>query len=193
MEPGHPDELALLSLVPSAIAVAPGAARNVRAVATDERARRIEQGLEFRWALEDPSLARLEAGEGPGARLVASEREGTTRLRVAAIAPSGRRAEASGELVVRVPPVRTASGVPTPILVEEPGTRWRSRFREGRWEVNSGHADYRVVEDSRERRLQYFVLLLAREIAHRAEGRDARVGDALESLIEVAAYALRQV
>jgi hypothetical protein len=59
--------------------------------------------------------------------------------------------------------------------------------------VNSGHNDYKLVADRSERRLQYLALLLSEEIVLRAEGCDARVAAALESLAEVAAYALRQL
>ncbi|MBI3726260.1 ATP-binding protein [bacterium] len=192
-EPGDASELSTVEIVPSSVAVPPGGARNARAIARDGAGREIESGLTFAWSIEDSTLATLAQTDGARARLRAGEPEGATHLCVSVTSANGRSAEARAEVSVRVSASRSRSGIPDPVLIDDTTGSWRTRVREGRWEVNSGHRDYRLVRDRAERRLEYLAILLAKEIVFHSEGGDSRVGEVLESLAEVSAYALRQL
>jgi hypothetical protein len=113
-------------------------------------------------------------------------------LHVTAVAPSG---SAVVEIPVSVTddiPGRSNEGVPDPELVDAPGERWRSRLLEGRWQVNSGHADFRAVEDRPALKLRYLAMLFAKEVVANDHG-DPRFVEPLEQLVEVAAYADRRL
>jgi hypothetical protein len=101
------------------------------------------------------------------------------------------RAHAAAEVEIATSHPRddhAAEGIPEPILVSAADASWRSRMRDGRWEVNESHRDYVRARDDRRARLRYLLTLLAKEIVVRTSGRhDAE--DVLESLVEVLAHA----
>lgn len=194
---GDPTDLSTVELVPASVVVPPGGSRNVRAIARDGAGREIatSAGLTFEWSVEDAALVTLAEVDASRVRVRGGEREGTTFLgvEVTPVSAPGRSAETRAPVRVSLPAPRPRTGIPDPVLVEDATGPWRTRLREGRWEVNSGHRDYQLVRDRAERRLEYLAILLAKEIVLRSEGGDARMGEALESLAEVAAYALRQL
>ena len=84
-------------------------------------------------------------------------------------------------------------GIPTPEFVHEPGAGWRSRMLEERWQVNSGHREFRAVVDRPTLKLRYLAMLFAKEIVLRSH-QDRRPGKTpLEQLVEVAGYADRNL
>ncbi|HZV01981.1 MAG TPA: ATP-binding protein [Planctomycetota bacterium] len=192
-EPGDPNDLATLRLVPTSLRVPPGGTRAIRAIGYDGNGRPIASELSFGWAVADPSLVTLQTLEDGRAKVVAGDRDGETTLRAIATSTNGRDVSVEGSVLVLTPPPQTRSGVPDPLLVDDGSGSWRTRVREGSWEVNAGHRDYQLVKDHPDRRLNYLVLLLAKEVVQRNEGGDVRIVAALESLAEVAAFALRQV
>jgi hypothetical protein len=94
--------------------------------------------------------------------------------------------------VVELLPSSTGEGIPEPELVDAPGASWRSRLHQGRWQVNSGHPDYRASSARPAMKLRYLALLFAKEIVLRSS-QDPRLEDPLEQVVEVAAYADRRL
>lgn len=193
LPPGDADDLTSVEIAPRSIVLPPGGSRNVRVIARDGAGREIRDELVVEWSIDDTTLVSLAHLEASNARLRAGEREGATRLLVRVTSAAGRSADTSADARVALPAGAPKTGIPDPVLIEDARNAWRTRFREGRWEVNSGHRDYQLVRDRGERRLGYLALLLSKEIVLRSDGGDPRIGEVLESLAEVAAYALRQL
>ena len=106
---------------------------------------------------------------------------------VRALAVSGEaRAEAEATIAVSEDAAEggAASGVPEPRKIEAPAEEWRSRVRSGRWEVNTGHADWLLVRDDRRRRLAYLAQLFAKEVVLRNFSGESG-GPILERLVQV--------
>jgi hypothetical protein len=59
---------------------------------------------------------------------------------------------------------------------------------EGRWQVNSGHRDYRAAADRPRLKLRYLARLFAKEVVLRNH-QDPRLEQPLEQMIEVMSYA----
>ena len=87
---------------------------------------------------------------------------------------------------------RSDEGVPDPEFVHAPAGQWRSRMLGGHWQVNSGHPEYRTITDRPALKLRYLAMLFAKEIVVRSH-QDPRLEMPLEQLVEVAAYADRNV
>ena len=62
---------------------------------------------------------------------------------------------------------RAEAGIPQPEEVNEPLQNWRSRLVEDRWQVNSGHPDYRALSTDPRPRLRYLATLLSKEVVSR--------------------------
>lgn len=73
-----------------------------------------------------------------------------------------------------------------------PAAAWRSRLVDGRWQVNSGHREFRAIADRPTLKLRYLALLFAKEVVLRSS-QDPRLEAPLEQLVEVAAYADRRL
>jgi hypothetical protein len=112
---------------------------------------------------------------GAGCRIEPSGRETAfyageelVRALVSVEAFQGER-RAQGQAIVEVTdeePEQSAAraGIPQPEFVNEPTAEWRSRLRDGQWQVNAGHRDYRIAAESSRRKLRYLAALLAKEI-----------------------------
>jgi hypothetical protein len=166
--------------------------RQARARAVDAVGRPIEEPVEFCWLLAPATLGTLEAeSAGPAStvRLLAGEREASGMVEVTALSGE-RRAQGSiaVEVVEEIPPGRGDEGIPEPELVEMPGSTWRSRMLDGRWQVNSGHRDFRAAAGSAVLKLRYLAMLFSKEVVLRSH-QDPRLEGPLEQLVEVAAYA----
>ena len=122
--------------------------RRARAEALEVTGRPVAGVVEYQWSIA-PALARLEPG-GPSVLLPAGDEEGAAALTVVA-ASSGRTARARIEVEVlrELPAGRGSEGIPEPDLVHLPAANWRSRMEHNRWQVNTGHRDYRAVADRR--------------------------------------------
>ena len=83
-------------------------------------------------------------------------------------------------------------GIPEPELVDHAGANWRSRILESRWQVNTGHPDYRANSSRPALKLRYLAMLFAKEIVLRST-HDPRLAEPLEQMVEVAAYADREL
>jgi hypothetical protein len=125
--------------------------------------------------------------------LTAGDRPAAGSLGVLAAA-GGReaRAEIAVEVLEELPAGRSDEGIPEPELVDLPGAAWRSRIADGRWQVNAGHREYRTLADRPALKLRYLAMLFAKEVVLRSS-QDPRLDLPLEQLVEVAAYADRQL
>lgn len=61
-----------------------------------------------------------------------------------------------------------------------------------RWEVNSGHPDFRSASESQRRKLRYLASLLAKEVVLHSFP-SPQLGPALERLVEVMSIAERRL
>lgn len=193
-------------IVPAEVTVACGGARRVRAVARDARGGEAEGPLRFAWEL-DAHLGRIESGDraAPGdAATDASPDSPAILVRGAEVPAQGwlvvtvvsgtlrARAEAPLQVVDQVTSGRSGEGIPAPVLVDERHGAWRSRWIDQRWEVNAGHRDYRAIANSPALKLRYLTLLFAKEVVLMSSG-DPRLDGALEQLVEVQAFAERNL
>jgi hypothetical protein len=150
--------------------------------------------VSFHWRLAG-EVARLEAVDGEPAVVVeAGDEVGTAPLEVVARSLDGVEARGDATVIVRddAGAGRTQEGIPEPELLDFPGAPWRSRMHEGRWQVNSAHAEYRAIQSSSTLKLRYLALLFAKEVVLRS-AHDPRLEQPLEQLVEVAAYADRNL
>jgi hypothetical protein len=192
----EPGPLHSVRLTPSPLRVECGGRRHATALAEDEESRPVAQGVEFSWSLEGNVGALTEVSGGSGARsrvlFIGGEKPAGGILRVVARAPGKAAfAESAIEVVEELKPGR-AEGIPEPELVDQPGMLWRSRLVDGKWQVNSGHREYRAIADRPTLKLRYLALLFAKEVVLRSSG-DVRLSEPLEQLVEVTAYADRNL
>jgi hypothetical protein len=158
-----PGPLATLEITPPAARVPLLSTRRFRARARAADGREIREGIDFLWACSSDH-SHIE-GDGRHATLRAGEQLET--LTVWVVATQGERhtsAEATVEVVEERPEPAPSAGIPQPEFVNEPTGNWRSRFRDGQWQVNAGHRDYLIASESSRRKLRYLTALLAKEI-----------------------------
>jgi hypothetical protein len=190
-----PAPLATVSISPARVVVETGGERIVRAHARDASGRKITEGVDFAWEVRGPIGPMDIVRQGPG-RIVleASDSPGEGVLSVEAREPAtGNEASATAPVeVVESLPSSANEGIPEPEFLDAPAASWRSRLHEGRWQVNSGHADYRASSEKPAMKLRYLALLFAKEVVLRST-QDPRLEVPLEQLVEVAAYAERRI
>lgn len=190
-----PGPLASATISPKRIIVGLDGETKARANALDADGKVITDGVDFSWELwghvgylrEPAELARVVS-------FVAGESVAEGILSVLVKATDGDR-EASAAVpveVVETLPTGSDEGIPEPELIDQAGARWRSRVHEGRWQVNIGHADYKSSSARPALKLRYLAMLFAKEIVLRSS-QDPRLDEPLEQVIEVAAYADRQL
>jgi hypothetical protein len=176
--------LASVRIVPRQSKMERLGARQLRAEARDSSGTLIRRDVEMKWTVPSP-LAYLEPGAGQVVTLHAGFETGTVAVTVNAT--EGQQtvsAEASVEIVDSLESDSARSGIPEPVFVDEPASDWRSRMRDGRWEVNGAHPDFRIAADSSRRKLRYLTALLAKEIVLHSFPAP-QLGPALERLVAV--------
>jgi hypothetical protein len=160
-----PGPLASVDVVPAATRVERLGFRRLRATARDANGVAIP-GVALLWTVPAGALGRLEPEEGRTVVFTAGPDPAAVTLRVEA-RESDRTAtaEATIEIVDEIAGGAGArAGIPEPTLVDEPQAPWRSRMSAARWQVNSGHPDFRTALETPRRRLRYLASLLAKEI-----------------------------
>ena len=193
-----PGPLASAAITPKRVIVDLDGETKARARALDADGRVITDGVTFSWELwghvghlRDPAepaelanVVSFVAGE--------SVAEGILSVHVKET-DSDREASAAAPVeVVETLPMGSDEGIPEPELVDHAGAKWRSRLHQGRWQVNIGHADYKANSARPALKLRYLAMLFAKEIVLRSS-QDPRLEEPLEQLVEVAAYADRQL
>jgi hypothetical protein len=189
-----PGPLVAVKLTPSPVVVECSGARVARAEARDAAGRPAAEPIEYRFDLT-PAIGALETIEDrpDRIRVVAGGVPATGSLRAVATSDGIEvAAEVAVEVVEQLPRARGAEGIPEPELVHHPGAQWRSRMLDGRWQVNTGHRDYRTVADRPSVKLRYLAMLFAKEVVLRSHN-DPRLEQPLEQLVEVAGYADRAI
>ena len=179
-------------VTPSPIRVECSGRRGVRAHAQDAKGHAIEDPATYQWSVAGNVGTITE--ESPGhAVLIAAAHEADGRVAVT-VRSQGREAHTEAEVMVvdEIRPARSGEGIPDPDFVNEPGGSWRSRFVDARWQINAGHRDYRAIAGRPALKLRYLAMLFAKEIVLRSS-QDPRLDKPLEQLVEVAAYADRNM
>jgi hypothetical protein len=192
LPPGPPVEV---RITPSPVALECNGERIVRAVAFDAAGHPVIEDLEHTWALAPRELGGLTTIEGASdrVRVCGGERPMCGTLSVEVLQGEARvRAEAPVEVVERLARGPSGEGIPEPELVHQPASTWRSRMVDGRWQVNSGHRDFRAVAERPAIKLRYLAMLFAKEVVLRSAS-DPRLEEPLEQLVEVAAYGDRNI
>jgi hypothetical protein len=189
-----PGPLAQVRLTPSPLRVECRGTRRARAAPLDAASRPVEDPVMFAWSLTGAvgSLSEVESARGV-VTLHAAAEPGEGRLRVTARSGAHEAsAEVGVEVVEEIGSTRSNEGIPEPEFVHEPTAPWRSRMLDARWQVNSGHRDYRAIADRPALKLRYLATLFAKEVVLRSS-QDPRLDKPLEQLVEVAAYADRNL
>lgn len=190
-----PGPLATARIVPEEIAIAPGAERRVRAEARDADGVRIGAGVAFSWSLDAAGLVIVGDGARPALSAGADLLPGATATLTLTARAGERTATARATVTVidaEVEPARQHAGIPDPELLADPAGEWRSRFADGRWQVNEAHEDYVTLRGDPRRRLRYLLALFAKEIVQRTYGEPGS-DRLLERLVAVLAYAERNL
>ncbi|HSF18358.1 MAG TPA: ATP-binding protein [Vicinamibacteria bacterium] len=187
-----PGPLSAVEIVPKNLVVESNTERNVRAKAFDDTGRQILEGIDYSWDVwgrvgslrEEGARAVFVAGENPTDGILSvTAREPLTRMELSAAVPVE---------VVETLPTSGDEGIPEPELIDATGASWRSRFHEDRWQVNTGHPDYRASTAKPALKLRYLATLFAKEVVLRSS-QDRRFEEPLEQMVEVSAYADRQL
>jgi hypothetical protein len=193
-----PGPLETVTIAPKRLLVELGGEARARANALDADGRRLTSGVSFSWQLERPGGSLRELDESPGGTnvvtIVSGDDVGEGTLSVHAHQCEGDRhasAIATVEVVDSLP-TRSDEGLPEPDLVDYAGSSWRSRLHDGRWQVNVGHPDYKTNSSRPALKLRYLAMLFAKEVVLRSS-QDPRLEDPLEQMVEVSAYADRQL
>jgi hypothetical protein len=193
--PFPPGPLESVELRPATVRLSLGAARRIEARPLDRHGRPAQGPVTCHWRLDGDAatLADLIDGE-PRVTVRAGERTGRAVLRVVAHSFDGLEAEAEAavEVTDEAGRGRSDEGIPEPELVDHPGAPWRSRYLDGRWQVNSAHREYRAIRDKPALKVRYLAMLFAKEVVLRST-QDPRLEKPLEQLVEIAAYADRNL
>ncbi len=187
-----PGPLARLEILPPRLKIPAGTRRKLTARPLDDTGRPVTSVVEVRW-LASPGLGTLEDDGRTAAVLTAGADPVVGWVRAAAKG-DGTTVEARADVEVSDPPAPPGlgEGIPEPELVDQPGAAWRSRLVDGRWQVNTGHRDYRLLQARPALKLRYLALLFAKEVVLRSS-QDPRMEEPLEQVVEVAAYADRNI
>lgn len=189
-----PGPLASARITPPHLRLACGAAREVRAEAVDAADRPVEEPVHFSWSVSGGvGMIQLLTESGRKIRLEASAEPSQGVLTVHAASATGvAEADAEVEVLENLGRGRSTEGIPEPEFTHQPGAAWRSRMEESRWQVNSGHRDFREVKDRPVLKLRYLAMLFAKEVVLRSH-QDPRLEKPLEQIVEVMAYADRNL
>jgi hypothetical protein len=187
-----PGPLATVSISPMRVVVEAGGEKLVRADVRDAAGRKIQEGVDLAWELwgpvgtvrNDPGRVSLTASDSPG--------EGILSVHAKERATGSEASAAAPVEIVEILPSSANEGIPEPELVDASSASWRSRLHDGRWQVNSGHTDYRSSSSRPATKLRYLALLFAKEVVLRSS-QDPRLEEPLEQVVEVAAYADRKI
>jgi hypothetical protein len=158
----------------------------------DNRRLRLEKPVAWR-VLSGPGRIQPEGIAGIAGRFCADYMAGVSVIE--ASASDGERSVA-GQAVVRTVIGQESShpglGIPAPAFVEDPSGDWRSRMRDGIWEVNRAHPDFREASTAERRQLRYLSSLLAKEIVSRTypSPQNSRVLEQLVRLLAIVEQSL---
>jgi hypothetical protein len=189
-----PGKLDSVSVRPMRIVLEVNTEKRVRARALDATGREIRTGIAFAWELWG-NLGRVEPIVSNGATSILAGDSAAEGILSVTAREEDSDIEASAAVPVAIVdslPTSSDEGIPEPELVGQPGASWRSRVRDGRWQVNSGHPDYVANSKRPALKLRYLSYLFAKEVVLRST-QDPRLEVPLEQMVEITAYADRQL
>ena len=196
-----PGPVSAVRFVPKSIRIPTESEKSIRAEAIDATGRVVRELMEFDWRLEGDCGILVES-DGPELSTISETGTCEVQIRAGDAPGTGRlfvevrtdQESAQGEVAVRVVEGGAArsEGIPEPEFLDAPGSAWRSRMESGRWQVNSGHPDFRRTAERPALRLRYLAMLFAKEVVLRSH-RDPRMEQGLEQMIEVSAFADRNL
>jgi len=189
-----PGPLESVRITPDPLRVECRGSRRLRATALDAANHTIVAPVRYEWSVEGPIGTLSEAENETGRNVLqAADQPGEGRVVVAARSED-RDVRAAARVVVLEELGNRSSdeGIPRPEFVDEPGVGWRSRMVGDRWQVNSGHREYRAIADRPQPKLRYLAMLFAKEVVLRSS-QDPRLERPLEQLVEIAAFADRNL
>lgn len=189
-----PGPLASVRVTPDPVRVECRGTRRARARALDAEDQAVEEPVSFSWSLKG-AVGELSEIEGQPDRILLAAAEHPAEGTLSVIARSGpceATAEVRVEILEEIASRNADEGIPEPEMVDHPGASWRSRMMEGRWQVNVGHREYRAAAERPALKLRYLAMLFAKEVVLRSS-QDPRLERPLEQLVEVAAFADRNI
>lgn len=185
-----PGPLVAVRVTPSPVRVEVAGERRIRASGLDATGRVVDGVVSCSWRqVGEVGTLVVDEASTTTAVLHASS-EPTTGTFEVTMRREGHEAATTVEVEVVEELGRGAAveGIPEPELTDDPGATWRSRIVDERWQVNTGHRDYRSVADQPSLKLRYLAALFAKEIVLRSS-QDPRLDRPLEQLVEIATYA----
>jgi hypothetical protein len=192
-----PGPLEHVEIIPSRLRMECDGTRSVKAKATDAAGRPLrapEASVQFSWELWG-HIGSFSEGPGEPGQILFTASENPAEGILSVLAKSENRQASAAvpvEVSVSLPAGPSDEGIPEPELVDHPGAPWRSRLFDGRWQVNSGHPDYKANSKRPALKLRYLTLLFAKEVVLRSS-QDPRLDSPLEQVVEVAAFADRKI
>ena len=195
----HAGPLFSVVVSPAASTVAVNESRRFRALPRDRSRRRVEEDLQFEWAIVEGGGA-LDSARDQETVLAAAATPGLTRLRVTArqrdIACTAEALVTVTDSIVPAAAVSVAGarGLPGYMFERVAGELWRSRYDVERnlILVNSGHRDFVFAARNQALKLRYLVRLYIKELVLRNfSGLPAE--QLLERMIELSLYTEEQL
>lgn len=158
-----PGPLHEVEIKPARIRIERLGRRAVRAVARDTNGTVVSEEVSWEWRVADGPVT-IEP-DGARAVVAAHDVAGEALVEVSA-RQAGTVVEGRCTVLVvdDLGGIDRSAGIPEPQFVEDPHGDWRSRFDDGRWQVNSAHRDFLVVAGQPRRKLRYLAALLAKEV-----------------------------
>jgi hypothetical protein len=191
-------QLAEVRIIPSQLRIEQRGTRRARAQAFDERGRAIRPSatvdVQYAWELWGQIGSLSEIPDQPHQVLLTAAEHPTEGILSVHASSGGNEASAviPVEVVEMLPAGPSDEGIPEPELVDQPGAPWRSRILEGRWQVNTGHPDYKANSTRPALKLRYLAFLFAKEVVLRSS-QDPRLENPLEQIVEIACFADRKI
>ncbi len=185
-----PGPVASVRIVPATRELWPGGARRVRAIATDVHGQTIAADTTWLASSSDVTFD----GDGAQRTVRVGELCDAARFTITVMAQAnGGSASCTIDVeIIEGPPAGgPGTGIPEPVLLDEPAQRWRSRMASTAWQVNVGHADYRALAPEPRARLRYLVALFAKDLTVTSthQGNEP----VLEQMIDILAHAERNL
>ena len=185
-----PGPAAQIRISPDPIKLWPGGARTVRARVFDIHGQQIDAATT--WTASSAQVSIEGAHLTRVIRL--AELAEPCRLSITVIAEANGGATSTTveiDVVDGPPSGGPGTGIPEPILIDQPTLSWRSRILAEGWQINIGHPDYRALGGEPRARLRYMVALFAKDLTvattHPANE------SVIESVIDVIALAERNM
>jgi hypothetical protein len=178
-----PGPLHLVSVKPAKLEFAVGEKKQLVAKPVDDAGRLITDGsVQFEWTSLKPESSLILVPQANILRVECAVPSSEEQIRLVARQENNVRECVVPVNVLAEPAKKTDAGIPQPEEVNEPLQSWRSRLIDEKWQINTGHADYRALAQQTKPRLRYLATLLSKEIVSRNFPQPG-IGATLEELV----------